>query len=180
EEEIMKMRTSIAVLSGIAIVLVSGWLGAKAQEGVGAAHHALIVTFSTADIGRQGHFYVGGHYAGEPGKETMDGAMYVEVWVPKAIRHPYPILFITGGGGQGAYSLLQTPDGRPGWAYDFVSQGYTVYMMDYPGQGRSAYVPGGLDGNLVPPPFRSTDGGSLDRRPATIVCGEQLAAGKEV
>src|SRR5437588_1609253 len=147
----MKMRTSTAVLSGIAAVLVSGWLGAKAQEGVGAAHHALIVTFSTADIGRQGHFYVGGHYAGEPGKETMDGAMYVEVWVPKAIRNPYPILFITGGGGQGAYSLLQTPDGRPGWAYDFVSQGYTVYMMDYPGQGRSAYVPGGLDGNLVPP-----------------------------
>ena len=147
----MKMRTSIAVLSGIAIVLVSGWLGAKAQDGVGAAHHASIVTFSTADIGRQGHFYVGGHYAGEPGKETMDGAMYVEVWFPKNIRHPYPILFITGGGGQGAYSLLQTPDGRPGWAYDFVSQGYTVYMMDYPGQGRSAYVPGGLDGNLVPP-----------------------------
>jgi pimeloyl-ACP methyl ester carboxylesterase len=80
----------------------------------------------------------------------MDGAMYVEVWVPKNIRHRYPIVFITGGGGQGAYSLLQTPDGRPGWAYDFVGQGYTVYMMDYPGQGRSAYIPG-LDGNLVPP-----------------------------
>src|SRR5437660_357115 len=146
----MKMRTSTAVLSGIAAVLVSGWLGAKAQEGVGAAHHALIVTFSTADIGRQGHFYVGGHYVDEAGKETMDGAMYVEVWVPKNIRHPYPMVFITGGGGQGAYSLLQTPDGRPGWAYDFVRQGYTVYMMDYPGQGRAAFVPG-LDGNLLPP-----------------------------
>ena len=109
-----------------------------------------IPTFSTAGIARQGHFYVGGHYTGEPGKETMDGAMYVETWVPKNIRHNYPVVFISGGGGQGAYSLLQTPDGRPGWAYDFVNEGYTVYMMDYPGQGRSAFIPG-IDGNLTPP-----------------------------
>jgi hypothetical protein len=87
---------------------------------------------------------------GEPGKETMDGAMYVEVWVPKDIRHPYPIVFVTGGGGQGPYSLMQTPDGRPGWAYDFVNQGYTVYMMDYPATGRSAYVPS-VDGTVTPP-----------------------------
>jgi len=59
-------------------------------------------------------------------------------------------VFVTGGGGQWAYSLLQTPDGRPGWAYDFVNQGYTVYMMDYPGQGRSANIPG-VDGTLLPP-----------------------------
>jgi pimeloyl-ACP methyl ester carboxylesterase len=146
----MNMRISAAGLSALAAVLVSGWFGGNAHTAAGAAPPASVPTFSTADIGRQGHFYVGGHYVGEPGKETMDGAMYVEVWVPKNIRHRYPIVFITGGGGQGAYSLLQTPDGRPGWAYDFVGQGYTVYMMDYPGQGRSAYIPG-LDGNLVPP-----------------------------
>jgi pimeloyl-ACP methyl ester carboxylesterase len=125
-------------------------LGANAAPATGTAPPSTVPTFSTAEIGRQGHFYVGGHWAGEPGKETMDGAMYVEVWVPKNIRHPYPVVFITGGGGQGAYSLLQTPDGRPGWAYDFVRQGYTVYMMDYPGQGRAAYN-AALDGNLNPP-----------------------------
>src|SRR5216683_579373 len=141
----MNMRMSSAVL-----VLVSGWFAANAERIPGAAAPASIVTFSTANIARQGHFYVGGHYVGEPGKETMDGAMYVEVWVPKQIRHPYPMVFITGGGGQGAYSLMQTPDGRPGWAYDFVNQGYTVYMMDYPGTGRSAYVPG-VDGTVTPP-----------------------------
>jgi pimeloyl-ACP methyl ester carboxylesterase len=141
------MRISALLLSTL---FASGGFAAKAQDPGAATRRASITTFSTADIGRQGHFYVGGHYTGEPGKEIMDGAMYVEVWVPKNIRHRYPILFITGGGGQGAYSLLQTPDGRPGWAYDFVSQGYTIYMMDYPGQGRSAFVPG-LDGDLVPP-----------------------------
>jgi hypothetical protein len=135
--------------SALTALIVSGCLGAKA-ENRGAIPPRSIPTFSTSNIARQGHFYVGGHYIGEPGKETMDGAMYVEVWVPKQIRHPYPMVFITGGGGQGAYSLLQTPDGRPGWAYDFVNQGYTVYMMDYPGEGRSANFPG-VDGALLPP-----------------------------
>jgi pimeloyl-ACP methyl ester carboxylesterase len=146
----MNMRISTAGLSALAAVLVSGWFGGSAHNVARAAPPISVPTFSTADIGRQGHFYVGGHYVGEPGKETMDGAMYVEVWVPKNIRHQYPVVFMTGGGGQGAYSLLQTPDGRPGWSYDFIRQGYTVYMMDYPGQGRSAFIPG-LDGNLVPP-----------------------------
>jgi pimeloyl-ACP methyl ester carboxylesterase len=146
----MNMRISTAGLFALAAVLVTGWFLGISHNVAGAAPPASVPTFSTADIGRQGHFYVGGHYVGEPGKETMDGAMYVEVWVPKNIRHPYPVVLMTGGGGQGAYSLMQTPDGRPGWAYDFVRQGYTVYMMDYPGQGRSAFIPG-LDGNLTPP-----------------------------
>jgi pimeloyl-ACP methyl ester carboxylesterase len=141
------MRISTVKLLASAAFVVSGMTAANAAA---ADLPASVPTFSTAEIGRQGHFYVGGHYAGAPGNETMDGAMYVETWVPKKIRHPYPVVFMTGGGGQGAYALIQTPDGRPGWAYDFVRQGYTVYMMDYPGQGRSAYVPA-LDGALVPP-----------------------------
>jgi pimeloyl-ACP methyl ester carboxylesterase len=109
-----------------------------------------IPTFSTAKIGRQGHFYVGGKWVGEAGKQHMRGAMYVEVWVPKKIRHPYPILFVQAGGGQTSIGLLQTPDGRPGWAYDYVNQGYTIYMMDFPARGRSAFIPG-LDGDVIPP-----------------------------
>jgi pimeloyl-ACP methyl ester carboxylesterase len=80
----------------------------------------------------------------------MRGAMYVETWVPKKIQYKYPILFIQAGGGETNVALLQTPDGRPGWAYDFVNRGYTVYMMDLPARGRSAYVPG-VDGDLLPP-----------------------------
>jgi pimeloyl-ACP methyl ester carboxylesterase len=109
-----------------------------------------VPTFSTENLGRRGNFYVAGRWEGEPGKERMRGAMYVEVWVPKASRHPYPIVFIQGAGGQSNIALLQTPDGRPGWAYDFLNQGYTVYMMDYPGQGRSGYIPG-VDGEVTPP-----------------------------
>ena len=109
-----------------------------------------VPTFSTANIARQGHFYVGGKWVKTPGGSVMRGAMYVETWVPKNIRYKYPIVFVQGGGGQTNVAMLQTPDGRPGWAYDFVNRGYTVYMLDLPGRGRSAYVPG-VDGDLVPP-----------------------------
>src|SRR4029077_15327569 len=109
-----------------------------------------VPTFSTANIARQGHFYVGGKWVCEPGHEVMRGAMYVETWVPKKIRSKCPILFVQSGGGETNVALLQTPDGRPGWAYDFVNRGYTIYMMDLPARGRSAYVPG-VDGDLLPP-----------------------------
>ncbi len=78
--------------------------------------------------------------------------MYVDVMVPAKIRHPYPVIFICGGAGQTGVTALETPDGRPGWAYDFVNQGYTVYVMDYPGRGRSLFYPNSdADGKLSPP-----------------------------
>jgi pimeloyl-ACP methyl ester carboxylesterase len=144
----MNSKTLIATLSMLALAVVSGWFVMR-RHVIAATSKAAIPTFSTAEIGREGHFYVGGKYVGDPGNETMDGAMYVETWVPKNIRHPYPIVFIVESVGQGAYEVMQTPDGRPGWAYDFVNQGYTVYMMDYPFRGRSPYIPG-VDGTVTP------------------------------
>jgi pimeloyl-ACP methyl ester carboxylesterase len=144
------MRISIAVLVLLASVLVGNSFGLGGDDTAVSIPLTSVPTFSTKKIGRQGHFYVGGKWVGAPGKERMRGAMYVEVWVPKKSKHPYPILFVEAGGGQTDIALLQTPDGRPGWAYDFVDQGYTIYMMDFPGRGRAAYIPG-LDGDLIPP-----------------------------
>jgi pimeloyl-ACP methyl ester carboxylesterase len=147
----MNTRISAAVLPVLALVLVSFCSAQQMPKDVPVVPPLTSVpTFSTANIARQGHFYVGGKWAGKPGEEVMRGAMYVETWVPRTIRYKYPILFIQSGGGQTNVALLQTPDGRPGWAYDFVNRGYTVYMMDLPARGRSAYVPG-LDGDLLPP-----------------------------
>jgi hypothetical protein len=145
-----KMRISIALVVALAAVFVSNLFGLGGDDVAVSIPLTSIPTFSTEKIGRQGHFYVGGKWLGEPGKERMRGAMYVEVWVPKKIKHPYPIFFVEAGGGQTDIALLQTPDGRPGWAYDFANQGYTIYMMDFPGRGRAAYIPG-LDGDLIPP-----------------------------
>jgi pimeloyl-ACP methyl ester carboxylesterase len=132
---------------------IAKWIGTWMDKNVPqkdkpsmATPPSAIPTFSTENIGRQGFFYAGGRYEGEAGKEVMGDAMYTEVWVPKQIRHPYPVVFFHGNGQSGAV-WRQTPDGRAGWAYYLVSQGYTVYMVDYPARGRSPYVPG-IDGKL--------------------------------
>jgi len=130
----------VAMLAALLAAVVAGCVGANAQSRPAGAPPASIHTFSTEEIARTGFFYVGGQYVGAPGKEVMDGAEYVEVMVPKKIRHPYPMVLFHGAG-QTATDWLQTPDGRAGWAYYFVKQGYTVYMVDYPARGRSSYNP---------------------------------------
>ena len=107
---------------------------------------AAIPTVSMANVARQGFFFAGGQYVKAQGatEETMGGAMYVEVMVPRQIRSPYPIVFLHGAGQTGV-DWLQTPDGRPGWAYNFLDMGYVVYLQDFPARGRSQYVPG-VDG----------------------------------
>jgi len=136
-------------MAGLAAIATAGMLTAqpfKATKSPAGAPPATIPTFSTTDLSRTGIFYAGGKYVGEPGKEVMGGSAYVEVWVPKQIKHPYPIIYIHGAG-QTATDWLQTPDGRPGWAYYFAKLGYVQYMVDSPARGRSPYVPD-HDGNL--------------------------------
>ena len=143
----MSFRAVQAMLLVAVLALVVGVrLGGQSAGNSGALPPATIPTFSTENLGRMAHFYVGGKYVGEPGKEQMSGAMYVEVWVPKQVRRPYPIVMFHGNGQSGAV-FQQTPDGRPGWAHYLMNQGYVVYMVDYPARGRSPYVPG-HDGEL--------------------------------
>lgn len=92
-------------------------------------------------VALRGFFYVGGKYVGEPGKEIMQGQIYVEVLAPKDVRRPYPLVLIHGAA-QTATNWMGTPDGRKGWAEYFVEQGYIVYMIDQPMRGRSAWHPG--------------------------------------
>jgi pimeloyl-ACP methyl ester carboxylesterase len=104
-------------------------------------------SYDQSAIARRGYFYVGGSYVGEPGKRVMHGQMYVEVLTPREPRHRYPLVLIQGAA-QTATNWLGTPDGRPGWADFFVGQGYTVYMVDQPARGRSAWQPE-VDGKLT-------------------------------
>lgn len=85
-------------------------------------------------------FYVGGTYTNAPGKEIMQGQMYVEKLLPREVRQPYPLVLIHGAA-QTATNWMMTPDGRMGWADYFLNQGYVVYMVDQPARGRSAWHP---------------------------------------
>jgi pimeloyl-ACP methyl ester carboxylesterase len=146
-------RTILKAIYAMVIVALAAFsfgtpLGVQAQKDKpsGAMPPAAIPTLSTENLGREAFFYVGGEYTGSAGKEVMHGAMYVEVMVPKQIRQKYPIVFFHGNGQSGTV-WRQTPDGRPGWAYYLINQGYVVYMVDYPARGRSPYVPD-VDGKL--------------------------------
>src|SRR3970282_722985 len=84
----------------------------------------------------------------------MRGAMYMDVWVPRQVRSPYPVILFHANGQTGV-QWQQTPDGRPGWAYRLREAGDVVYTVDYRARGRSAYVPlpapdgkTPIDGNL--------------------------------
>ncbi len=66
--------------------------------------------------------------------------MYVEYMIPARVRHPFPVVLVHGGGGQGT-DWLGTPDGRPGWFQYLVQEGFKVYVVDRPGHGRSPIHP---------------------------------------
>jgi pimeloyl-ACP methyl ester carboxylesterase len=78
--------------------------------------------------------------------ETARGAfvggqqMYVEYMIPSQVRHPFPVVLVHGGGGQGT-DWMGTPDGRPGWFQYLVKEGFKVYVVDRPGHGRSPLHP---------------------------------------
>jgi len=140
------------------IAFVDNWLRKNTLAGAPNPSRAMppaaIPTFSTENLVSKAFYYAGGQYveansvlgADLAGDKVMRGAMYMDVWVPKQIRQPYPIVLFHGNGQTGV-DWQQTPDGRPGWAYYLLSQGYVLYMVDYPARGRSAYVPG-YDGDI--------------------------------
>jgi pimeloyl-ACP methyl ester carboxylesterase len=74
------------------------------------------------------------------GTITSGKQMYVEYWVPSQVRHPYPIVMVHGGGGQGT-DWMGAPDGRRGWATYFLEEGFRVYVVDRPGHGRAPFHP---------------------------------------
>jgi pimeloyl-ACP methyl ester carboxylesterase len=52
-----------------------------------------------------------------------------------------PAIVCVHGGAHTGQCWELTPDARPGWAVRFAEWGHPVYVPDWPGVGRSAYVP---------------------------------------
>ncbi|PIT05912.1 hypothetical protein TSA1_05925 [Bradyrhizobium nitroreducens] len=97
----------------------------------------------------QGFFWTGIHRRQTASGTVASGQMFVQYQIPEPVLHPYPIVMVHGGGGQGL-DFLGTADGRPGWATYFLRQGYAVYVVDRPGHGRSPLHPEAL-GPMTPP-----------------------------
>ena len=96
------------------------------------------------DAARRGRveLHVGERKRAETARNVFVGGqqMYVEYMIPAQVRHPFPVVLVHGGGGQGT-DWMGTPDGRPGWFQYLVQEGYKVYVVDRPGHGRSPIHP---------------------------------------
>jgi len=111
--------------------------GAAAQ-GAPAAGGA---TLPVLDLAEWTNGWIGMETTMLPRGETLTGKnIHVEIWTPRQLRHPYPVILVPGGTSQGL-DWMVTPDGRRGWAQLLVEQGYKVYVVDRPGQGRPPYIP---------------------------------------
>ena len=131
------VATSLAVPAGLAGLMAS-------PEAVAATSGGPVL-----DIAEWSFFWVGIERAtlsaaadakGEPSPIVNGKQMYVEYQIPARVRHPFPIVLVHGGGGQGL-DWMGTPDGRRGWATMLLEEGYKVYVVDRPGHGRSPYHP---------------------------------------
>jgi hypothetical protein len=77
---------------------------------------------------RRDFFYVGGQFVQQGTSTLVHGQMYVEHLAPAKVTKPFPLLFIEGMCMTGT-NLLNTPDGREGWADYFMSKGYEVHNI---------------------------------------------------
>ena len=101
------------------------------------------------DLAEWSYFWVGVEQARLARGTVVSGRqMYVEYWIPTQVRHPYAMVLVHGGGGQGT-DWMGTPDGRPGWVTYLLQSGFRVYVVDRPGHGRSPFHPD-LDGPFPP------------------------------
>jgi pimeloyl-ACP methyl ester carboxylesterase len=130
-------RRELGALVAGAIAVTPGQLAAQGQFRP--------PTLNLLDIADWGYYWYGVEHVTLARGTVCNGMqMYVEHWIPTQVKHPYPVVLIHGGYGQGS-DWISAPDGRPhprrGWATVLLEQGYKVYVLDRPGQGRNPYHP---------------------------------------
>ena len=121
--------------STLAALAAPVWIrSARAQGGDAQAERAV-------DLAEWSYFWVGVEQAHLARGTVVNGRqMYVEYWIPARVRHPYAMVLVHGGGGQGT-DWMGTPDGRPGWVTYLLQEGFRVYVVDRPGHGRAPFHP---------------------------------------
>jgi pimeloyl-ACP methyl ester carboxylesterase len=136
-------RAATLGVAGAASASLAPLAGLAAEAAVVLAQRSAAAarTPIALDVADWGYHWVNIRRA-ETARGTFVGGqqMYVEYMVPAHVRHPYPIVLVHGGGGQGT-DWMGTPDGRPGWFQYLVHEGFTVYAVDRPGHGRSPFHP---------------------------------------
>ena len=107
---------------------------------VGAAQQAALPSPVKPTAAVQTYFFVGGKYVKDGERQFMSGQMYVQQFSPVKVTHRWPVVMIHGTA-QTGNNFLGTPDGRQGWANDFLAKGFSVYIVDQVGRARWGAAP---------------------------------------
>jgi len=138
------MRRSAALgVAGAAAAALGPLAAGGSAEAAGLAQQAMTAsTKIPLDVAEWSYMWVNVKRAEVASRGAFVGGqqMYVEYMIPARVRHPFPVVLVHGGGGQGT-DWLGTPDGRPGWFQYLVQEGFKVYVVDRPGHGRSPLHP---------------------------------------
>jgi pimeloyl-ACP methyl ester carboxylesterase len=130
------LRSAIAVVSVLLLATggsaMAGSLGGPLEL---ADEGSFFVNGETA---RSSHPGTSAFSAPQPGTITVK-QMYVQYRIPKTVGGP-TIVMVHGSGHTGA-TYETTPDGREGWATYFARKGFSVYVVDHSGRGRSGFDP---------------------------------------
>ncbi|KAF9554875.1 alpha/beta-hydrolase [Agrocybe pediades] len=145
------LLSAAALLSGFAVHALPGTTDSSlnARSGLEERQTADAASSSAATLTgptphTRSYFYVGGQYSavananGSFDAAIYSGQMYVEHLVPLHVTRKYPLVMFHGSSMTGT-NFLNTPDGRPGWADYFLSQGYEVYLLDQVARARSPW-----------------------------------------
>src|SRR5215469_6131927 len=144
----LSVRSMRSIVSILVVLLGFSIAAFAAPQSQVSWHAALPLTGDKAahgenlpplEIAREGYVFAGGKYSTVKDAQAMSGQIYAEFQIPARQSHPYPIVFVHGGGQTGT-NFTGTPDGREGWAQFFLREGYAVYVVDQAGRGRSAYL----------------------------------------
>jgi len=125
--------------------------GARGNAPMAATNTAKKKDSTAMALADHGFFWVGTEHKQMPYGTIISGQMYVQYLIPAQVRHPYPVILVHGATGQMLH-YMGSGDGLAGWAHYYLQEGYRVYLVDRPGQGRSPFHPDAL-GPIGPHPF---------------------------
>jgi pimeloyl-ACP methyl ester carboxylesterase len=127
--------------AGLAALIGAGTGSAEARPARGQAGAAKAPPSAPVALAEYSQYFVGAQAIEVARGSIINGTqLSVECMIPAQRRHSWPIVLVHGGTGQGS-DWMSTPDGRAGWASLLLEQGYAVYLVDRPGQGRPPYEP---------------------------------------
>ena len=147
------MNKLLSKIQSGALITVIALLAACSGEQSEVAENTVPKTYA---IGTAGIFHVGGQEV-SVAHANVDGAESGTVWasqllvsyyLPETLMPKAPLVMMPGFG-VASQVYLSTPDGREGWALQFLRAGHPVYLVEPANSVRAGFNPDAINSQLL-------------------------------